>query len=125
VDFNVGAHAESMREALTRGTDARWHPTALFCSNDLLALGVMRALRQTGMRIPEDMSILGFDGLVFGELTAPTLATVRQPSAEIGRRAAQRLLAHIGGQEAAGHALILEHEVRLGGTVRPCEAPLR
>ncbi len=51
VDFIVGAHAESMREALTRGTDSGWQPTALFCSNDLLALGVMRALRQTGMRI--------------------------------------------------------------------------
>jgi DNA-binding LacI/PurR family transcriptional regulator len=118
VDFNVGAHGEPMREALMRGTGTGWRPSALFCSNDLLALGVIRALRQEGLSIPEDMSILGFDGLVFGELTTPTLATIAQPSAEMGRRAAERLLAQIGGQAPAGDALILAHEVRMGGTIR-------
>lgn len=121
IDFNAGARAAHVREALAQRTDAAWCPTALFCSNDLLALGVMRALRESGLRIPDDMSILGFDGLAFGELLSPTLATVSQPSVDIGRHAALRLLDQIAGRTDGGRALILPHAVRMGGTVK-CRA---
>ncbi|MBN4668118.1 LacI family DNA-binding transcriptional regulator [Pandoraea nosoerga] len=134
IDFNSGARGERVREWLAQRERDGARPTALFCSNDLLALGVMRALREAGLRVPDDISVLGFDGLAVGELLSPTLATVVQPSVDIGRHAAQRLLAQIDGRAGAvgavgaasaagmrdaalGQALILPHEIRRGGTV--------
>ncbi|VVE48797.1 LacI family DNA-binding transcriptional regulator [Pandoraea fibrosis] len=129
IDFNSGARGERVREWLAQRERDGARPTALFCSNDLLALGVMRALREAGLRVPDDMSVLGFDGLAVGELLSPTLATVVQPSVDIGRHAAQRLLAQIEGRDgrtgvatalpdaSLGQALILPHEIRRGGTV--------
>ncbi|WP_150566637.1 LacI family DNA-binding transcriptional regulator [Pandoraea morbifera] len=125
IDFNSGARGERVREWLAQRERDGARPTAIFCSNDLLALGVMRALREAGLRVPDDMSVLGFDGLAVGELLSPTLATVVQPSVEIGRHAAQRLLAQIDARAGATpahdasltHALILPHEIRRGGTV--------
>ena len=125
IDFNSGARGERVREWLAQRERDGARPTALFCSNDLLALGVMRALREAGLRVPDDMSVLGFDGLAVGELLSPTLATVVQPSVDIGRHAAQRLLAQIDARAgttpeqaaALGHALILPHAIRRGGTV--------
>lgn len=113
IDFNDGASGDNVHAWF----DGTHRPTALFCSNDLLALGVMRALREAGLRVPDDVSVLGFDGLAVGELLSPSLATVVQPSVEIGRRAAERLLAQIEGRGEGGDALILPHTIRAGGTV--------
>lgn len=68
---------------------ARGGFTAVFCVTDLMAIGVMNALYETGMRIPEDMSIVGFDGLGFHHLTNPLLTTIRQPVFEIGKKLAR------------------------------------
>ncbi|MBV8259387.1 MAG: substrate-binding domain-containing protein, partial [Paraburkholderia sp.] len=92
-------------------------PTALFCSNDLLAMVVMRGLRRARLRVPQDMSILGFDGLAMSELLAPPLASIGTPNREIGRQAWQRLMARIGGQQAGPLAHTLTHTLRMGGTI--------
>ena len=70
------------------------HPdiTAIFCSNDRVALGLYHALHTRSVRIPDDISVVGFDDLPWGEYLAPPLTTVRQPGREIGRLAAQLLL---------------------------------
>jgi DNA-binding LacI/PurR family transcriptional regulator len=67
-------------------------PTALVCSNDLLAIRSVRAARQVGLRVPEDLSVAGFDGITLGEDLTPALSTIVQPSAEIGRRSVELLL---------------------------------
>jgi LacI family transcriptional regulator len=67
-------------------------PEALVCYDDQLALGLMDALREHGVRIPEDMQIVGFDGIPFAAIANPRLTTVAVPSAELGRAAASSLI---------------------------------
>lgn len=67
-------------------------PTALFASNDAQALGAIEAARTLGLRIPEDLSVVGFDDMPVARWSAPPLTTVRQPFAEMGRMAVRRLL---------------------------------
>jgi LacI family transcriptional regulator len=70
-------------------------PTAIFASNDVMAFGVMEAVRDRGLRIPEDVSIVGFDNIPQAEHVSPQLTTIEQPLAEMGREATRRLLALI------------------------------
>jgi len=67
-------------------------PTALVCYNDLMAIGVMKALRQAGICIPRDISITGFDNIIFSAYTNPPLTTLDQPKRFIGAEAARLLL---------------------------------
>ncbi len=69
--------------------------TAIFASNDLVALACIRALRRRHRSVPDDISIVGFDGIDAGELVEPTLATIVTPNAEMGRRAAASVIAAI------------------------------
>ncbi|TAM89972.1 MAG: LacI family transcriptional regulator, partial [Candidimonas sp.] len=94
-------------------------PSAIFCSTDMLALGVIKSLRQRALRTPDDVSVIGFDGLEYGQLIEPTLATISQPNEAIGREAANRLLADFGGGPAATQSLVLPHRLLAGGTVGP------
>jgi len=68
-------------------------PTAIVCFNDMAAVGVMRGLRSAGVDIPGQMSVLGYDDLVFAGQLAPALTTIRQPTRELGRAGADLLLA--------------------------------
>jgi len=121
VDFNSDEIAPSVLTYLTRD---RQRPTALFCSNDLLAMTVMRSLRRAQVRVPQDMSILGFDGLAMGELLAPPLASIGTPNREIGRSAWLQLMARIGTEDGPGSPglqasppMTLPHTLRGGGTI--------
>jgi LacI family xylobiose transport system transcriptional regulator len=76
-------------------------PTALLCANDLQALGAYKAARQLGLRIPEHLSIVGFDGIDAGTWCDPSLTTVRQPFRDIGGAAANLLLTLIDGRTPA------------------------
>ena len=71
-------------------------PTAIFAANNFIAFGAMRALREAGLRIPEDMSIVAFDDLPAEWVADPFLTVVAQPAYEIGRRAAELLLERLG-----------------------------
>lgn len=73
-------------------------PTAVFTANDLLALGMMRGLHEAGVRIPEDVAIVGYDDVSGSDYYHPPLTTVRQPFGEVGRKAIEVLLAAIGGE---------------------------
>ena len=68
------------------------HPTALLCYNDMMAIGVMKGLQQAGIRIPDDVSVTGFDNIVFSAYTTPPLTTLDQPKRFIGAEAARLLL---------------------------------
>jgi LacI family transcriptional regulator len=67
-------------------------PTAVFAFNDLSAIGVMQAARAHGLRVPEDVSIVGFDDVEYATIVTPTLTTVRQPLEEMGRTAVRMLI---------------------------------
>ena len=82
----------SGREAASRFLDRADRPTAIFAFNDEMAIGAMQAAHERGLRVPGDLSIVGFDGVERGELLVPQLTTVRQPLAEMGRMAVTLLL---------------------------------
>lgn len=79
-------------QALHRLLDLPNPPTALLAVNDLMAIGAIMACRKRGIRVPEQMSIVGFDDIPFAALTTPPLTTVAQPTYELGYKAAELLL---------------------------------
>ena len=70
-------------------------PTALFCVNDEMAIGAMQAIQAAGLRCPEDVAVMGFDGLELGKLLAPSLTTIRQPVREMAEEATRHLIQRI------------------------------
>jgi len=87
------------REALRRMLDAPTPPTAAFVTNDTSALLLLKAALTCGVRVPEDLSLVGFDGLQSAELSTPGLTTVRQPIEAMGQYAANVLLDEIAAVE--------------------------
>jgi len=67
-------------------------PTAFFADNDVIAVGAMKALKEFGYRIPEDISLIGFDDLPFCEITSPKLTTIRTVKKELGQMAVEKIL---------------------------------
>jgi DNA-binding LacI/PurR family transcriptional regulator len=74
--------------------------TAAFCFNDISAIGAIRALKDVGLRVPEDVSVVGFDDIQSAAYSTPSLTTVRQPLFEMGQRGAKILLDRIANREA-------------------------
>jgi len=65
-------------------------PTAVFCASDMLAIGAIQAIKDSGKKVPEDYSIVGFDGVDIGQLISPRLTTIRQDARKIGEIAARK-----------------------------------
>jgi DNA-binding LacI/PurR family transcriptional regulator len=114
VDFTDLQLTERLRSLLT-GPQA---PTAVFCSNDMLALATIQSCRALGLRVPEDLSVVGFDGIEVGRLVQPSLCTVVQPTHQMGQQAIAILLALIEGQ-ARPRSVILPHTIRDGESMAP------
>jgi DNA-binding LacI/PurR family transcriptional regulator len=93
-------------------------PTAYFCSTDMLAISAIRALSGLGKKVPDDVSVVGFDGIAIGEHLAPSLATAVQPAEMMGEWAARHLLARIEDDEATTN-VILPHSIRTGESWGP------
>jgi DNA-binding LacI/PurR family transcriptional regulator len=72
-------------------------PTAVFCANDLTAVGFINRILEQGLRVPEDISVAGFDGISLGDYLRPTLTTIRTDPRGLGRQAARTLLDAIDG----------------------------
>ncbi|MEU0405424.1 LacI family DNA-binding transcriptional regulator [Streptomyces sp. NPDC006197] len=89
------------REAAHRALGAPGpRPTAVICDDDILAVGVLKVARRLGLRVPEDLSITGFDDLALATAVEPELTTVRLPAEEFGRRGMEALLAVLAGEPA-------------------------
>ena len=125
MDFNAEELPGSL---LAHLSDPLRRPTALFCSNDRLAMIVIRGLRHAGLLVPGDISVLGFDGIPLGEWLSTALSSVATPNREIGRHAWRHLAKQLGLpdskaiDEAANEAnepipFKLPHNVRTGATI--------
>lgn len=97
-------------------------PTALVCSNDLLAIRSLRAAHLAGLAVPRDLTVTGFDGIALGEDLRPMLSTITQPNADIGRCSVELLVQALasGAVLAPGSSLSLAHGFREGES---CAAP--
>lgn len=96
-------------------------PTAILCGNDLIAMGAVSALEELGVRVPEDVSVAGFDDIFFAHLARPPLTTIRVPREELGRMALEALHAMTGSKRRRGAEL----ELVTGLVVRKSTAPPR
>ncbi len=98
-------HGDGKPEAAMRAMDKLLalpnRPTAVCCYNDMSALGGMRSISLHGLRVPEDISVVGFDDLFFASYTQPTLTTVRQPMRRMGQLAMESLFKLMSGEESA------------------------
>jgi DNA-binding LacI/PurR family transcriptional regulator len=92
-------------------------PTAIFACNDLMAMGVLHAARELGVRCPEDLSIVGFDDLDFAEFTAPALTSVHQSGYQLGTTAARLLLERIDGSKQSPQKIVLPSELKIRHSV--------
>jgi LacI family transcriptional regulator len=87
-DFNFTGGTELTHKVLDKHSDV----TAIFAANDVMAFGAVRAILDRGMRIPDDISLMGFDNIEFSSVMYPPLTTVHQPKYEMGRAAVEILL---------------------------------
>jgi DNA-binding LacI/PurR family transcriptional regulator len=99
--------------ALMRGDD---RPTAVICSNDLMAIGVLQEAAALGLRVPEDLSVVGFDGIEAASWTQPPLTTVEQPIHDIAETAIQALRDQIADPGQALPNYVFRPQLRVGGT---------
>jgi LacI family transcriptional regulator len=98
-------------------------PTAIFAFNDNMAVGAIRVARARGLRVPEELSVVGFDDVEFATVVAPGLTTIRQPLAELGRMGVDRLVRLLQGRRL--EAMNVELGTRLVVRESTAPAPIR
>ncbi len=94
-------------QLLTRGQ----RPTAIFCTNNMMALGALAAIQEIGLACPDEVSLLGFDDFYWATLLRPRLTVVRQPAREIGMIAARLLIDHIEGRVSVPTPAVLKTQL--------------
>ena len=92
------------------------HPTGLFCCNDMQAIGALQAAKELGLRVPEDVSIIGFDNTILASVTSPPLTTVAQPIEDLGHRAVDLLIEELKEECEAPQRIVLEPELVVRGS---------
>jgi LacI family transcriptional regulator len=116
---------EEGRQATERLLAADTQFTAIFAQSDMLALGAMTALRAKGLRVPEDVSIIGYDDIPVASFLYPPLSTMRQPIREVGALAAKLLIDEIARSRAADESAATHHLLPPELIVRESVAPLQ
>jgi LacI family transcriptional regulator len=109
------------REFLTR----RSQPTAVLCVNDMVAFGFIQELHAQGLRVPGDVSVIGFDDIPFAAMFSPALTTVHCPTIEIGRIAAQLLRQKLHGVINAGFGMKIGSKLIVRNSTAPVKVPAR
>jgi LacI family repressor for deo operon, udp, cdd, tsx, nupC, and nupG len=113
-DFTMETGGEGAARALNLPS----RPTALFCFNDQMAIGAVQRLQGLGCRVPDEMSVVGFDDIDFAPFTSPPLTTVRQPSFEMGATAMRLLHQRLSGSVEI-ETVTLPTELMVRGTTAP------
>ncbi len=118
----LNVSAGQMAGAAIADMPAARRPTAVFCANDLLALGVLQEMTASRIRVPEAISIIGYDDIDFAAAAAVPLSSVRQPRHQLGRTAAQLLLDEALGEASHQHRQVVfepELVIRRSSQARP------
>lgn len=112
-------HYEAGRESAQKLLDRDDPPTAIFAGNDEIALGVMEEARRRSLRIPDDLSVVGFDDTFMATRSAPQLTTITQPLAEMGRAAVTALMQMINNEPVVAHHVELATRLTLRDSTCP------
>ena len=98
--------------------------TAVFCANDEVAIGLIRAMHERGRRVPQDVSVVGFDGLSLGEYSFPPLTTVKQDFRRAGVEMVGLVLEQVAsGQRDGGRQILIPTELTVRGSTAPPGRP--
>ena len=109
-DFTRTGGEKAMRELLARER----RPRAVFCANDLMAIGAMDAAREAGLRVPRDVALMGYDDIEAASLVTPALSTVVNPADEMGHECAQLLLERMSDERGgARREVVIPHRLVL------------
>ena len=109
---------------MSRLLEGRIAFTAIFASSDQMAIGAISELRARGVSVPADVSVIGFDNMIFANAFEPPLTTVRQPRQEMGRKAMALMVDRLNGKRTA-ETIVLDTELVVRGSVAPCRPPHR
>ena len=91
-------------------------PDAVLCGDDVIALGLLRSLRDAGVRVPEDVLVTGYDDIGFADLSNPGLTTIRQPVTELGAESARLLRSRLGQQAGPTQRRVLASTLQVRGS---------
>lgn len=116
-DFSFESGARAVRQLLSLPEP----PTAVFCHNDAMAIGAIQEAKKLGIRVPQDLSVVGFDDIQFAQYCDPPLTTISQPRYEIGRQAMLMMLELLRGHDVRAGSRLLETTL----VVRDSAAPPR
>ncbi|WP_266171202.1 LacI family DNA-binding transcriptional regulator [Dyella subtropica] len=111
-DFSIEAGERAIELLLSQGQSF----SAVFCSNDEMAIGAMRALSSHGLRVPEDISVVGFDDIRFARYTSPPLTTVAQPKNALGREAMTMMIELLNDPEVPPRKRVLSADLVVRGS---------
>jgi DNA-binding LacI/PurR family transcriptional regulator len=118
-DWSSHSGYEAGRALLRRSRSRRSRPTAVFAANDQIALGLLRALHEAGLRVPQDVSMVGFDDLPESGYFTPPLTTVRQDFRELGQRTMALVLRVLAGEAEASVPLVEPQLIVRSSTAPP------
>jgi LacI family transcriptional regulator len=107
-EFTMAGGNKAMVQLLESGA----RPRAVFCANDLMALGAIEAARACGLRVPEDLAVAGFDDIDAASLVRPSLTTVGHPAGELGAKAADLLLDRMRGDDRPPADVVIGFELK-------------
>ncbi|QJR81346.1 LacI family transcriptional regulator [Alteromonas pelagimontana] len=106
-DFTLQSGHEAAKHILAHNT----RPTAVFCENDETAIGAMQGFKQAGLKIPDDISVAGFDDIAFSAFSDPPLTTIAQPAEEFGHTAVNLLIDVLDGKIKRAPKVIMPYEL--------------
>ena len=110
---------ESGHKAVTKLLSLPEPPTAVFCHNDAMAIGAIKGAKAAGLKVPQDLSVVGFDDIQFAEFCDPPLTTITQPRYEIGRQAMLMLLEILKGRDVHAGSRLLETHLKIRESAAP------
>jgi len=114
-DFTFDAGSRAMKQLMALPQP----PDALFCHSDIMALGAMAQAKIMGLRVPQDLSLIGFDDIELSRYSDPQLTTVAQPRFNIGREAMLLLLEQLEGKPVNSGSRLLDFELKIRGSTAP------
>ena len=115
-EFSFAGGRSAMRELLDRRGD---RPTGVICSSDVMAIGALREARDAGLRVPEDLSVVGFDGTEAADWVEPPLTTIEQPIEQIADRAVEALESLIADGGRSLPSVVFRGKLRRGRSTGP------
>ncbi|PJC85645.1 DNA-binding transcriptional regulator CytR [Vibrio sp. HA2012] len=114
-DFTFAGGAKAVKKLLAQPEP----PTAIFCHCDIMAIGAIQEAKRLGLRVPQDLSVVGFDDIQFSQYCDPPLTTISQPRYEIGRQAMLMMLELLKGREIGAASRLLETKLVVRNSAAP------